>query len=329
MPITILTESEIRQCVKLDAEAVAAVEGAFTALAEGRAMTPPIVHVEVTDHRGEVDIKTAYIQGLDSFAIKVASGFYENYKLGLPSGSGLMLLWSARNGFPEAVLLDNGYLTDVRTAAAGAIAAKYLARKAIRTVGVIGAGVQGRYQAAALRLVRTFERVVVYDNAPDRLAAYIQEMEAELGIPVEAARGPEEVVRRSDVVITATPSTIPFVRAEWLHPGLHITAMGSDNIYKQELYPDVLACADVRVCDLKSQVFRLGEHHHALEAGTITEGDDLIELGEITSGRREGRTSDAQITICDLTGTGVQDTAIALLAHRKAVGQGMGSRVGG
>jgi ectoine utilization protein EutC len=327
MPITILTESELRQCVRLDEEVIAAVEEAFTALAEGRAATPPIVHVNVPEHRGEVDIKTAYIQGLDSFAIKVASGFLDNYKLGLPYGSGLMLLWSATIGFPQAVLLDNGYLTDVRTAAAGAIAAKYLARQGIRTVGVVGAGMQGRYQAAALRLVRDFERVMVYDSAPERLEAYVREMPAELGVEVVAADGPEAILRESDVVITATPSTEPFVRAEWLHPGLHITAMGADNVHKQELDADVLGRADLRVCDLKSQVFRLGEHHHALDAGVITEADDVAELGEITSGRRPGRTTDAQITVCDLTGTGVQDTAIALLAYRKATAQGFGTPI--
>ncbi len=327
MQITILTESELRQCVRLDEEAIAAVEEAFTALAEGRASTPPIVHVNVPEHRGEVDIKTAYIQGLDSFAIKVASGFLDNYKLGLPYGSGLMLLWSAMTGFPQAVLLDNGYLTDVRTAAAGAIAAKYLAREGIQTVGVIGAGMQGRYQVSALRLVRDFERVMVYDIAPERRDAYVRDMEAELGIEVVAAEGPEAILQGSDVIVTATPSTEPFVKAEWLRPGQHITAMGSDNVHKQELDADVLGRADVRVCDLKSQVFRLGEHHHALAAGILTEEDDVAELGEITSGRRQGRATGEQITVCDLTGVGVQDTAIALLAHHKAMEKGLGAQI--
>lgn len=326
MQITILTESELRQCVRLDEEAIAAVEGSFVALAEGRAATPPIVHVNIPEHHGEVDIKTAYIQGLDSFAIKVASGFYENAKLGLPSGSGLMLLWSATIGFPQAVLLDNGYLTDVRTAAAGAIAAKYLACKQIKTVGVIGAGVQGRYQVSALRLVRDFERVWVYDTNAERVETYLQTMSAELGIEIVAADGPEALVRESDVVITATPSTEPFVRAEWLHPGLHITAMGSDNVHKQELHPDVLGRADIRACDLRSQVFLLGEHHHALDAGVITEAD-VVELGEIALGQKPGRESDEQITVCDLTGVGVQDTAIALLAYHKATEKGFGAQI--
>ncbi|MCJ7442202.1 MAG: hypothetical protein MUO25_11590, partial [Thermoanaerobaculaceae bacterium] len=114
MKVTLLTEAELRRCVELDVEAIAAVEDAFTRLANGEAAMPPIVCVDIPEHRGEVDIKTAYVRGLDSFAVKIASGFFENYRFGLPSGSGMMVLVSARTGLPEALLLDNGYLTDVR-----------------------------------------------------------------------------------------------------------------------------------------------------------------------------------------------------------------------
>ena len=123
MPITILTEADIRSCLDLDEEVFSAVADGFTSLAAGEATVPPIVRIDVPDHQGEVDIKTAYVRGLDSFAIKIAAGFFQNYRLGLPTGSGMMVLVSARTGRPEAVLLDNGYLTDVRTGAAGALAA--------------------------------------------------------------------------------------------------------------------------------------------------------------------------------------------------------------
>lgn len=329
MQITILTESELRQSVRLDAEAIAAIEEAFSKLAQGLASTPPIMRVDIPRHHGEVDVKSAYIDGLDSFAIKAASGFFDNPKIGLPSSSGLMLLWSAVNGFPEAVLLDNGYLTHVRTGAAGAVAARYLAKETIRTAGVIGAGAQGRFQMIGLQQVRSFERVLVYDREPERIEHYIEEMSEKLGVPVEAAAGPEAVVRESDIVATTTPSTQPYLKAEWLHPGLHITAMGSDAEHKQELFPEVLGRADRRVCDLKSQVFRLGEHHHALAAGVIDEASPVDELGEITAGQKPGRTSDEAITLCDLTGVGIQDTAIALLAYRKATARGAGLTIEG
>lgn len=324
MKVTLLTEAELRRCVELDVEAIAAVEDAFTRLANGEAVMPPIVCVDIPEHRGEVDIKTAYVRGLDSFAVKIASGFFENYRFGLPSGSGMMVLVSARTGLPEALLLDNGYLTDVRTGAAGAVAARHLARTRVETVGIIGAGVQARYQALALRRVREFRRVLVWGRSRERAEAYAAEMAPRLGVEVVAASDAESVVRASDIMVTTTPSREPYLRAEWLHPGLHITAMGSDGPEKKELFADVLARADLVVCDSRTQCERLGELHHARP---VPSGDRIVELGEITSGRRAGRTDDAQITVCDLTGTGVQDTAIALLAHRRAAGRGLGLQI--
>jgi len=150
-PIVVLTEAEIRSLVTLDGEALAAVENAFTRLAQGRADVPPIIGLFVPERRGEVDVKAAYVHGLPRLAIKIASGFYENTRSGLPNSSGMMVVVSTRTGFPEAVLLDNGYLTEVRTGLAGAAAAKYLAPRKVHTVGVIGAGTQGRYQLRALR----------------------------------------------------------------------------------------------------------------------------------------------------------------------------------
>lgn len=324
MQITILTEAEIRQCVNIDHEALAAVEDGFTRLAGGKASMPPIMRVDVPEHNGEVDIKTAYLQGLDSFAVKMSSGFFDNDKLGLPSLSGLMIVLSAKIGFPQALLLDNGYLTDVRTGAAGAIAAKYLAKAQLDTAGVIGAGAQARFQMRALKLVRNFNRLLVYSRAAEKVDRYIREMTPELGVEIIKAGSAEAVVRGSELVVTTTPAKQPYLKAEWLHPGLHITAMGSDAEEKQELYAGALGRADLLVCDRKSQAFRLGELHHALAAGVISENDPITELGEITAGRSPGRQNDEQITICDLTGTGVQDTAIALLAYQKAQKAGLG-----
>ncbi len=328
-PVTVLTERDLRALVGLDRAALAAVEDSFSKLANGMATVPPIMIVDVPESNGEVDVKSAYVRGLDSFAVKIASGFFDNLKVGLPSGSGLMIVVSAKTGYPEAVLLDNGYLTDVRTALAGAIAADHLARQDLGVVGVIGAGVQGRYQVRALRLVREFGQVVVYDRDAASACRYADEMSAELRINVEVREQLIEVVAESDIVITATPARTPLVKAEWLRAGLHITAMGSDSEEKQELEPEVFMRADRVVCDRKSQCFRLGELHHAITAGVIAEDDTITELGEITSGYGSGRESDAEITVCDLTGVGVQDTAIALLAYDNARSKGLGLVVGG
>ena len=327
MNITLLTEPEIRQVVGVDEESLAAVTDAFNRLAQGRAVMPPIMRVDIPENNGEVDVKSAYLQGLDSFAVKLSSGFFDNVKLGLPSLSGMMILLSTETGFPQAVLLDNGYLTDVRTGMAGALAARHLARERIETAGVIGSGTQARYQIRSLKLVRDFERVLVYSIEREDDVRYAKEMAPLLGVDVVPVDDAETVVRESEVVVTTTPTKSPIVKAAWLHPGLHITAMGADAEAKQELEADVLGRADVVVCDTKAQTFRLGELHHGLEAGVISEADPILELGELTLADRSGRRALDQITVCDLTGTGAQDTAIARLAYLKARAAGLGLEI--
>lgn len=319
MSTKILTEDELRACVQLDLAVIDAIEEAFRALARGGVVMPPIMRLDVEAYNGELDIKTAYVPGLDSFAVKMSSGFFDNHKLGLPSLSGLMILFNARTGQPEAVLLDNGYLTDIRTGAAGAVAARYLAPQHVQTAGVIGAGTQARYQVMALQQIRPFQRLLIYSQTAASVENYITDMGEQLGVDIIAAASPEQVVRESQVVVTTTPSRQPLVQADWLHPGLHITAMGSDAEMKQELAAEVLLRADLLVCDDKAQAFRLGELHHALEAGLLTEAAPVVALGDIAAGLVNGRSDDSQITICDLTGTGVQDTAVALLAYRRAI----------
>ena len=322
MPVLILTESELRACVGFDAQSLRAIEDAFTWISQGRVEMPPIMHIEVAEHHGDVDIKSAFVRGLDHLAVKVASGFFENPVRGLPSSGAMVVVLSAQTGFCEAVMLDNAYLTDLRTGLAGAVVARYLAPAAVRTVGVLGSGAQARYQVRALRLVRDFERVLVSARDAGRTAAYATEMGESLGLPVEATT-PEALVRASDLVITTTPSRSPVVDADWLHPGLHITAMGADLPGKQELDPEVLRRAGRVVCDRHEQCIAMGELQHA--AALLEGGAAPIELGELTSGRAQGRQSDEEITVCDLTGTGVQDTAIASLALARARTLGVGT----
>jgi ectoine utilization protein EutC len=328
MKVTILTEKDIRRCVQMDEDALEIVAEGFTKLTRGEVTLPPILRIDVPENNGEVDVKTAYIHGLDNFAIKIAAGFLDNRLLGLPTGSGMMVVVSAKTGNPEAILLDNGYLTDVRTGIAGAIASQYLACKNVKTAGVIGSGAQARYQMRALKLVRDFQVLMVYGIVPEDVDQYAAEMREELGVEVIKAQDAESVVRQSEIVVTSTPSREPYLKAEWLHPGLHITCMGSDAEHKQELHADVFERVDLIACDRKSQVFRLGELHHALDQGFISLQDEIIELGELTSGKLPGRRSDNQITICDLTGVGVQDTQIARLAYQRAVERGYGLSIG-
>lgn len=327
MEITILTEVDLRSCVFMDNDSLAEVAEGFSKLAQGGVMLPPILRIEVPENHGEVDVKTAHIEGQDSFAIKIASGFHDNQSLGLPTGSGMMILISAQTGRPLAVLLDNGYLTDLRTGLAGAIAARHLAREKIENVGVIGSGMQARYQVRSLRLVREFRRLFVFGIDSDGVDNYSSEMASELGIEVIKASNPEVVVRESEVVITSTPSQKPYLQSGWLHPGLHITAMGSDAEHKQELFSDVFDHVDLVVCDRKTQALRLGELHHAHAAGSLPPEDEIIELGELTAGMKPGRVNNDDITVCDLTGVGIQDTQIARFAYRRAMDNGLGMTI--
>ena len=325
--IKILSEAELRGCVALDLDSIDCVEDCFRALATKPVVMPPILSFEIAEHNGEVDVKTAYVPGLESFAIKMSPGFFDNPKIGLPSVNGLMVVFSATTGLVEAVLLDNGYLTDVRTAAAGAVAAKWLSREDASRVGIVGAGVQGRLQLEALALVRQVTHVQVWARDGAKAAAYAADMGESLGLSITPADSLEGLVRESEIVVTTTPSREPLIEADWLHPGLHVTAMGSDNDHKNELAPAVLAAADLYVPDRLSQCASLGELHHAVVAGAVPADADYPELGQIIAGLALGRSDGEQITVCDLTGTGVQDTAIATLARGRAEAEGAGTTI--
>lgn len=322
--IRILTETELRAVMALDETAVDCVESAFRTLAEGGVVMPPILSMAIEAHQGEVDVKTAYVPGLSRFAIKISPGFFDNPKLGLPSTSGLMTVFSSTTGQLEALLLDNGYLTDVRTAAAGAVAARHLARPDAETAAILGTGMQARLQLRALTLVRPIRQAVIWGRDPAKAAALAGEMADLIGIPVTAENDPAQAVRAVDIVVTTTPATTPILRAAWLRPGQHVTAMGSDQDSKNELEPACLALAAPYVADRVSQTRLLGELRAAIAAGAMADTAQA-ELGAIINGAAPGRASPDAITVADLTGTGVQDTAIAALALDRATASGAGT----
>ncbi|CAN7535101.1 cyclodeaminase [Mesorhizobium sp. LjNodule214] len=316
--MTILTEAELRTIVKLDLDAVACVENAFRALATLPVAMPPILRLDIPEHRGEVDVKTAYVPGLESFAIKISPGFFDNPKIGLPSGNGMMVLLSAKTGLVEALLLDNGYLTDVRTAAAGAVAAKHLSRPDSSVAAIFGAGVQAGLQLQALRLVRPIEEARIWARDAAKAEATAADLRKKLSIMVRAEPDAAKAAAGADIIVTTTPSTEPLIKAGFIVAGQHITAMGSDAEHKNEIAPAILRMADLYVADSAKQTRRLGELHHAISAGVMAEDADVTELGQIIAGEKHGRRTPADITIADLTGTGVQDTAIATLARDRA-----------
>ncbi len=289
-----------------------AIEAGFVAYSEGRAVVPPIGELLLA--KGDVHIKYGYVQDDEYYVIKIASGFYDNPKIGLPSSNGLMLLFRQETGELVSVLLDQGYLTDVRTGVAGAIAAKYLAPAHVQRIGIVGTGTQARQQLQHLAQVSACRDVLVWGRGEAQLERYQHDMEA-LGFVIECTRETADILRTCNLVVTCTPATVPLLHAADLRPGTHITAVGSDTPEKQELDAAILGLADVVVADCIPQCLERGEIHKAIQSGHITQ-DDVVELGDVISGKEPGRTSEDQITVADLTGVAVQDIQIATAVYK-------------
>jgi ornithine cyclodeaminase len=315
--IKILTEAELRSQIQLDLDAIECIEEAFHALATKAVIMPPIMRLDIIENNGEIDVKTAYIPGVDSLAIKISPGFFDNPNLGLPSVNGLMVLFSTRTGMVEALLLDNGYLTDIRTAAAGAVAAKYLARADSRRAAILGAGSQAGLQLEALTLVRDIDSATVWARDFDKARSRARELSTRLGIEVTASADVASATHGADIIVTTTPSTEAILMSEHIVAGQHITAMGSDSEHKIEIDPAIIADKAQYFCDRLSQVRVLGELHHAIEKQLVKPSTEFPELGQVIAQQVSGRQYSDDTTLCDLTGTGIQDTAIATLAYRR------------
>ena len=325
--MTIVLQSEdIKKCVELNEQLIPVIEDAFKNLAQGKTTMPPILRLDIEKYHGESDVKAAYIEGLDSYAIKIASGFFNNPKLGIPSSNGLMILLDSQTGVIKSVLLDKGYLTDIRTAIAGAIAAKHLSNYDSTKAGIIGAGIQAKLQLEALTLVRKINTAYIWSRDSTKTKKFVEETN-NLNVDLEVCSSVEEVLRKSEIVVTTTPSKSPLIQSDWLKKGLHITAMGSDAEQKNELEPLIIKQCDLYVPDSLSQTTILGELHHALEKNIVSSGNTYDELGNVILDSNLGRKSKDDITICDLTGTGVQDTAIARYTFNIALKKKLGIEV--
>lgn len=322
MDVRTLTEAEIRALIG-PAEALAAVRAAFVAFAGGQATLPGVIGMEFHEHSGEAHIKGAYLHGAPYWSIKTATGFYDNPALGLPMLGGLSLVFSAATGLLDTLLFDNGFLTELRTGAAGALAADLLAKREIAQALIVGAGGQARYQLEALLGVRRPRRVVVCGRRREAAESFAAEMAERVNMDIAVAADLREAVAGSDLIVTATPSRAPLIAADWLQPGVHITAMGSDFPDKQELSVAALLRADIVAADHPLQAATQGEIHHAI-AGERMRLEDIVSLGAIAAGTAPGRTSDEQITVADLTGLGIQDAAVANAVVALAKARGIG-----
>ena len=285
------------------------IEEGFVSYSHGQVVVPPIGEMTFENPPGDVHIKYGFIKNDGFYVIKIASGFYENSKLNLPSSNGLMLLFNQKTGELFSILLDEGYLTDVRTAVAGAISAKYLAPIKVERIGIIGSGTQAKLQLEYLQYVQTCKSVLVWGIDSDQLKTYKLEME-EMGFKIEIAKDKETIPQKCNLIVTATPSKTPLVNSKYVKPGTHITAIGSDTPEKNEIDPEILKNADIVIADSISQCLVRGEIFHAIEQKKINK-EIILELGNVIKDKKLQRTTENQITVADLTGVAVQDIQIA------------------
>lgn len=285
------------------------IETGFSAYSNGEVVVPPVGELNFENPPGDVHIKYGYIRDDDVYVIKIASGFYQNKLLGLSNGQGMMLVFDQKSGKPIGLLQDEGYLTDVRTAVAGAICAKYLAPKNIEAIGIVGTGVQARMQLEYLKNVTDCQNVIVWGRSKSALNQYKTSM-GDSGFTIKTTMALDQVTNNCNLIVTCTASEKPIIRENHVKGKVHITAMGSDTPNKQELGSNVLSKADLVIADSRSQCEVRGEIHHAIRNNSMSI-DPIVELGEIINGDRQARTASSGITVADLTGVAVQDIQIS------------------
>ena len=320
-PIRVLRLADVRALLD-ETTARALVREGFLALQAGRARLPETVHLEFPEARGEAHVKGAWLgEGAPLWAVKAATGFYGNPSRGLPTSAGLSLVFSAETGMPHTLILDGGWLTEVRTGAAGALSVELLAPPRTERLAMIGSGTQARHQLDAILALRTPASVVVYGPTRANVDRYIADVHARHGIDVHVAQSVREAVQGADLIVTTTPSREPLIEAAWVAGGCHIVAVGADAPGKRELSLDLLARADLVVVDSPAQAASVGEVAHGVAGGALRL-EAIPTVGAIAAGAHPGREADDQLTISDLTGVGVQDAAVATWVVQEAARRG-------
>lgn len=303
---TVINLKEIKSILK-HINVVAAMEEGFIQYSNGNTVVPPIGELLFDNPKGDAHIKYGYIKNDAYYVIKIASGFYDNAKLGIPSSQGLMLLFDQKTGVPKAVLLDEGHLTDIRTAAAGALAATYFAPKKISAIGILGTGIQAKLQLQYLQTQTPCKTVWIWGRNKDKTLKFANDIGPD--VDVHIAKNPSELAKHCNLIVTTTPTEVALLKAEDIQKGTHITAVGSDTNHKQELESKLLKKADLVIADSIPQSKNRGEIYRALTDGEISE-EKITELGTAIQNPKLQRTTDDQISIVDLTGVAVQDIMI-------------------
>jgi ornithine cyclodeaminase len=303
----VISLEEINEILK-KIDPIKEIEEGFIEFSRGNVVVPPVGEMIFEDPPGEAHIKYGFIKKDAYYVIKIASGFYNNPKIGLPSYDGLMLLFNQKTGELVSVMLDKGHLTNVRTAAAGAVVAKYFKPKKVNRIGIFGAGVQGKMQLEYLRGIVDCKDVIVWGLSQEELDLYKKDMSKQSYF-IETTMESEDITSTCNFIITCTPAKKPLIIDQQIEKGIHITAMGSDTPEKQEIDTKILAKADRVIVDSLAQAQSRGESYQALKAGLIKK-ENLIELGHAILNNEYHRQSDDELTIADLTGVAVQDIQI-------------------
>jgi ornithine cyclodeaminase len=280
-------------------DVVSEMEEGFKQYSNGNTVVPPVGELLFNNPKGDAHIKYGYIKNDAFYVVKIASGFYENSKLGIPSSQGMMLVFNQKTGQPEAILLDEGYLTDIRTAAAGALAGKYFAPKHIKAIGIIGTGIQAQLQLEYLQKTSPSKTVWVWGRNSKNTMKFKNDLNHKYDINI--ANSPSEVAKYCNLIVTTTPSEEALLKADDIQPGTHITAVGSDTAGKQELESELLHKADIIIADSILQSKNRGEIFKATSDNCLKE-DEVIELGKAIQNLSLQRNNDNQISIVDLTG---------------------------
>jgi alanine dehydrogenase len=315
--VLMLSRSDIKGLITME-EAIEVLRQAHADFSRGEAAMP--VRSVITDpaRDGWFGIMPAYLQRSGALGLKSVTVYKGNPGRGIPATIGLTLLLDPATGAPIAIL-EAGYLTGVRTAAASGVATDVLARRDAAELAILGAGVQGRHHLAAMLAVRPIRRVRVYDRSLDGAEAYRDEMQPSTSARIEVARSAEEALRDADVVVTTSTSKTPIVEHRWLKPGAHINAVGAHSPGTRELESDVIANARVVVDSREAALKEAGDLLVPVSEGKVTPEQLSDELGEVVDGRKPGRTSDEQITLYKSVGIAIQDMAVAALVFRKAI----------
>ena len=324
MPVaTVLELDEIKRLLDTT-QLIEEIETGFVLYSEGKVNVPPVGFLHFDDPPGDVHIKYGFVSGDDYYVLKMASGFYNNSEFDLPVADGVILVFSQKTGELKLILLDKCWLTDMRTAAAGAVAAKHLAPKTIHDIGIVGTGVQARMQLEMLRTVVDCQSCFIWGRDSTKVQGMLDDLRASesiqaWGLDIQAAETLDDLVSDCNLIVTTTSAKNPLIRGDQVRKGTHITAMGSDDDGKQELEAALLAKADRVIADSISQCSQYGECLHAIQGGLIEEGS-ILELGQVIKNPAIGRTSEDQITVVDLTGVAVQDIQIAKMVDRALQG---------